>query len=212
MSQFPFSGYNKHKYTEEEILDGIKSNNDNMIRYIYNSYLPGIKKMVYEFHSLVLDANDVFQDGLVVAIGNVNENRFKGDSSFNTYLTGICRNICFNQLKRVKKTEKSTFTPAETDEPETEIEELIYRLTWLKKNKIDEKCREIIDLRFGLADNCTGLNIMQDSESNVRFEEIAKTLNIDAANARQRFKRCLEKLRETAFDDKVWNEILTNTL
>ena len=100
LSQILRSGYNKQKYTEAEILDGILKNSDRMILYIYKSYFPGVKSMVYSFHSLVLDADDVFQDGLVAATRNIIEKRFNGDSTFNTYLTSICRNICLKQMER----------------------------------------------------------------------------------------------------------------
>ena len=209
LSQFLSSGYNNQKYSEAEILDGILKNSDKMIRYIYKSYFTGIKSMVYCFHSLVLDAEDVFQDGLVAATRNVVEKRFNGNSSFQTYLSSICRNICLKQMDRAKKMQFAALEQADLSQPNTDSEELLYRLTILK-DKMDEKCRQIIDLRFGLANGNIRMNEIPDSGSNVRFEEIATTLNIEPDNARQRFKRCLEKLRETVFNDHTWNEILTS--
>jgi RNA polymerase sigma factor (sigma-70 family) len=209
LSQILSFGYNKQKYTEAEILDGIQNNSDKMIRYIYKSYFPGIKSMVYGFHSLGLDAEDVFQDGLVAATRNVAEKRFNGNSTFNTYLSSICRNICLKQMERAKKLQAAASEQANTDHSETDVDELIYRLTILK-DKMEEKCRQIIDLRFGLTNIDTNMTGLDDSGSNVRFEEIALILNIVPDNARQRFKRCLEKLRETVFNDKAWNEILTS--
>ncbi|MDY0343026.1 MAG: sigma-70 family RNA polymerase sigma factor [Lentimicrobium sp.] len=203
-------GYNKQKYTESEILEGVKNNDNKMYRFIYKSYYPGIKSMVVGFHSLALDADDIFQDGLVTASRNVMEDRFRGDSTFYTYLTSICRNKCFKQLEQAGK-----FRPANpkieiSEEPAADLEDLIYRLTVLK-DKMDEKCRQIIELRFGLKDGIKGQNNLSDSGSNVRFEEIATILKIEPDNARQRFKRCLEKLRETVFNDRVWNDLLATT-
>lgn len=210
LSQILFSRYNKQKYTEAEILEGILQKNDNMYRYIYKSYFPGIKAMVFGFHSLVLDADDIFQDGLVAASSNIMGSRFKGDSSFYTYLSSICRNICLKQLERANKMPVTTIDIPDTYEHESVSEELIYRLTFLK-GRMDEKCREIIDLRFGLSNGNPDINTAQDSEPNVRFEAIATVLDIEPDNARQRFKRCLEKLRETVFNDKAWNEILSTS-
>lgn len=209
LSQILLSGYNKQKYTEAEILDGILNNSDKMIRYIYKNYFPGIKSMVYGFHSLVLNAEDVFQDGLVAAVRNVMEKRFHGNSTFNTYLASICRNICLKQMERAKRMHLAASELTDLSQPEKDFDELIYRLTFLK-DKMDEKCRQIIDLRFGLLNGGSTINEMQDALSNVRFEEIAATLNIETDNARQRFKRCLEKLRETVLNDIAWNEILSS--
>jgi len=89
LSQSFVFGYNKIKFTEIEILEGITSNNDHMIRYIYKNFFPGIKSMVHSFHALFLDAEDVFQEGLTRAVINVREQKFNGTSSFYTYLTSI---------------------------------------------------------------------------------------------------------------------------
>jgi RNA polymerase sigma factor (sigma-70 family) len=203
-------GYNKKKYTESEILEGIKNNQDKMYSYIYKNYFSGIKAMVFGFRSPALDAEDIFQDGLVAASRNVMEGRFKGDSTFYTYLTSICRNVCYKQLERAGKFRPANLKMEISEEPVTDCEDLIYRLTLLK-DKMDEKCRQIIELRFGLKNGITGMNNIANSGSNVRFEEIATVLKIEPDNARQRFKRCLEKLRETVFNDRVWNDLLATT-
>lgn len=208
LSHLSIFGYNNKKPVEQEILDGVKNSDNKMYRYIYKSYFPGIRSMVLGFRSIVLDAEDVFQEGLVAASRNVMDGKFKGDSSFNTYLSGICRNICLKQMERATRFQKSNSIIDVADEPEIEKEDLIYRLILLKE-RMDQKCREIIDLRFGLTTGDAGLNASAETLSNVRFEEIATILNIEADNARQRFKRCLEKLKESVFADHLWNDLLS---
>ena len=212
LSHFLNPGYNKQKYTDAEIIFGIIHNNNKMIAYIYKSYFPGIKALVYSFHSLVLDPDDVFQDGLVAATRNITENKFGGNSSFNTYLSSICRNICLKQMERANKMQLVSTEPPEMEEmeeSEPDKEELIHRLTILK-DKMEDKCREIIDLRFGLTIDNISSSAILDSDTNIKFDQIAKVLNIEADNARQRFKRCFEKLKEAVLNDKTWNEILAN--
>lgn len=208
LSHLSIFGYNKQKLTEQDILNGVKNNDDKMYRYIYKSYFPGIRTMVLGFRSLALDAEDIFQDGLVAASRNVMDGRFKGDSSFNTYLTAVCRNICRKQLDRADKFRSAPANIEIADEQGNDIEDLIYRLTLLK-DRMDEKCRQIIDLRFGLAKDHPALTGGTETNSNVRFEKIAAVLDIEADNARQRFKRCLEKLKETVFADHFWNDLLS---
>ena len=59
LSHLLSSGYNKQKYSEAEILEGVLNQHNNMFNYIYKYYFPGIRTMVYAFHSLVLNAEDV---------------------------------------------------------------------------------------------------------------------------------------------------------
>lgn len=199
-------GYNKEKYTEAEILQGIITNNDKMILYIYKNFFPGIKSMVYSFHSLYLDAEDIFQEGLIRAIINVRENRFKGTSSFYTYLTSICRNVCLKEIQKTVKTNDVSTSVIAMEDTETHDEELIYRMVMLK-DKMDETCKQIIDLRFGLRRNETVLPEEAKPVENMKFEEIARQLNIETDNARQRFKRCFEKLKMALSKDLLWGEL-----
>jgi len=206
LSHFSFFGYNKQKYSESEILEGLTQESDVMISYIYKNYFPGIKLMVFRFHSLILDAEDVFQEGLTRAILNIRDQKFKGGSTFNTYLTSICRNICLKELDRAKKIPASDYNPAEYLEPDFDQEELISRIITLK-DRMDENCRYIIDLRFGLPTENDQEYLDGSADNNVRFEEIARKLKIEPDNARQRFRRCLEKLKEILLADNVWKEI-----
>lgn len=58
---------------------------------------------------------------------------------------------------------------------------------------MDEACKQLLDLWFSLRN---GKDILIDSTNqveNMKLEEIAKLLNIETDNARQRFRRSLEK-------------------
>ncbi|HCT72019.1 MAG TPA: hypothetical protein DF409_14660 [Bacteroidales bacterium] len=77
------------------------------------------------------------------------------------------------------------------------------------KEKMDEKCRQIIDLRFGLGRPDMNKSNEPGENHSVKFEDIAVMLGIEADNARQRFRRCIEKLREAVFSDTVWKNLVS---
>jgi len=208
LSQSSLFRYNKEKYNETEILNGILNNNDPMIRYIYRSYFPGIKSMVGSFHNLSLDAEDVFQEGFTRAVINVREKKFNGASTFYTYLTSICRNVCLKELKRPTNFQEIENNPIEIEGSDTYSEDLINTMIAIK-SKMDDACKQIIDLRFGLLKDAELKDRKADGFDNTRFEEIAKQLNIEVDNARQRFRRCLEKFKIVLSKDPLWRE-LTN--
>jgi ferredoxin-fold anticodon binding domain-containing protein len=72
------------------------------------------------------------------------------------------------------------------EEDDEKILKVIEILRHMKK-----ECIEIIDLRFGLF---TENQITEGSVVNKRFIEIAKILNLEYANVRQRFIRCIQAL------------------
>ena len=165
-----------------QIIEAILNNDSKIIRQVYDQQFNRIKIMVNNFKYLELDAKDVFQEGLTRAIVNVRNGRFKGESSFSTYLYGICRNIC---LKNYNKN-KGVFTSEiadHTDQVEDDHFELLQIIN-AEKEKLGDECREIIDLRFGL----------ESPIDSTRFDQIALLLKIKSDNARQRFGRCFAKL------------------
>jgi len=174
----------------DPIITGILNNDQKVIRLIYKNQYGKIKNMVHNFQNLNIDAEDVFQEGLTRAIINVRKGIFKGDSAFSTYLYSICNNICLKEYHRNKRinTSEVAHIGSEQEEDNFELLSLVIQV----KNDMDENCRKIIELRFGL----------NEDTKNLRFENIAQILGLKPANARQRFGRCFAKLLEKLQQNK----------
>jgi RNA polymerase sigma factor (sigma-70 family) len=172
----------------EELIEGVLNNDPEVIRTLYHQHYDTIINMVRHFKYLSIEPEDVFQEGLTRAILNIRRGKFKGNSSFGTYLYGICHNLCLKDYERNKKTVRLRKVPQQTEEDyDDDYYERLQK--WLEaKKQLDEKCVQIINLRFG---------IQNGSENNEmkRFDEIADKLKITAENARQRFGRCMKKLK-----------------
>lgn len=149
--------------------------------------------MVKGFKIISLVPDDIFQEGLTRAIINVRNKRFKGDSSFSTYLYGICRNLCLKEYNRQKPLTNKEMKDIGDETGDDYFEELQMIITL--KERLDEQCRKIIDLRFGLLPN---------EKNSTRFDAIARFLGIHADNARQRFRRCFAKLKTMVSQQKAF--------
>ena len=183
---------------DKKIIDGILQNSNPILTELYRQNFTGIKKMVWSFNNTILDPEDVFQEGLTRAILNIRAGKFRGESSFSTYLNGICRNIC---LKQLSKNNMKELLQSHTLADEENHFELLNSLLVVKE-ELEPNCRRIIDLRFALSETS------DDEEPNKcpSFDEISELLGLSAANARQRFKRCLDKLRELVSQSPDLNE------
>lgn len=181
------------------IIDGIQNNDSKVIKTIYKNEYGRIKSMVLGFRNLRVDPEDIFQEGLTRAVINVRNEIYRGDSTFSTYLYGICRNLCLKECNR----KKPFLTDSYQDIREAdEIDHFdLLQLISKTKQRLNEECRKILDLRFGLGGNI-------DSEEGMRFDDIATDLGINAANARQRFKRCLDKIRTLMYENPLFHELL----
>ena len=188
--------YYKTDYSDIEILAGILGNEDVVIRHIYKKYFIKIKQMVFIFKNTVLDPDDIFQEGLTRAVINIREGRFRGESSFYTYLNSICRNICLKELSKIKG---KTVEISEYIQEENSIDFEIINQVLKVREQLNEPCLAVIDLRFDLKGPGPDEPIKPTACKS--FEEIAELLGLTAVNARQRFKRCLDKLREYVLNE-----------
>lgn len=188
------------KNYQDDIVEGILRNDPGTIKSIYHDQYGKISAMVNNFNYINLTPEDVFQEGLTRAVINIRKGVFKGDSSFSTYLYSICRNLCLKEYNRSKLT-----TSNEAGEVKEEIEDDYFdsvQLILKLKDKLDDNCKAIINLRFGI-----GVS-ESDNTGIVRFETIAAKLDISADNARQRFGRCFSKLKKLVAGEPMFNELM----
>lgn len=185
-------------YNEQEIVNGLKKEDEKIIRFLYKKYFPSIRNLVSRFNKLRLEPEDIFQEGMTRMIINIRSNRYKGNSSIYTYFYSICKNIC---LKEISK-KQEVFTEKEIQEEEDDHAAIFDNYKGILEilKSLKEECQQIIRLRFNLNEfdqQQTG-NTMNKG---LHFEEIASQLELSPANARQRFKRCLDKLRTAVLSD-----------
>lgn len=127
--------------------------------------------MVFTFKNTALDPEDIFQEGLTRAVINIREGKFRCESSFFTYLSNICRNICLKEMSKMKgrNIELKADSP---DENETNFEAI--NLLLKIRKRLNDSCREILDMRFDLIE-ANEVNLSTPSYCR-SFEEIAELL------------------------------------
>ncbi|WP_254410981.1 RNA polymerase sigma factor [Dyadobacter diqingensis] len=96
-------------FSEREIVAGLKRNGQNVnaiIRFLHNRNYPTIRKMVISLGGNYQDAEDLFQDVLVMFIEIVGNDEFDpdGEATVHTYLYSIAYRLWVKRWKReVKK-------------------------------------------------------------------------------------------------------------
>jgi RNA polymerase sigma factor (sigma-70 family) len=87
-------------YSDAALIRGIRQKNEACIRYLYREYFPAILFMVETNNGVYEDAEDVFQDGLVVLYRKVRKEKIRLSCSVKTYLYSVCKNIWLRRLER----------------------------------------------------------------------------------------------------------------
>jgi RNA polymerase sigma factor (sigma-70 family) len=187
-------------YTDEAIIDGLKRRDSLIIRYVYKEYYPTIKFLITTNSGTDTDAEDVFQDALVVLYRKISRENLVLTSSFKTFLYSICRNLWLQRLDR--RVFRNEFLEMEdlgelqdipyAEQPEDDQEK--YRLFQQHFFRLGEDCQKVLKLFL----NKTSL------------KEIAEIMGFKTEKyAKTRKFMCKEKLKNSIINDPNFKKYLT---
>jgi RNA polymerase sigma factor (sigma-70 family) len=87
-------------HSDEAIIEGLRLRSDYIIKYIYQEYFLIIKFLVNSNGGYDEDAEDIFQDGLIIIYKKLKDNELVFSCSFKTFLYSICRNLWLQKLSK----------------------------------------------------------------------------------------------------------------
>jgi len=141
------------KLTDEEIIEGLRKRDNRVLQYIYKNAFNAVKQLVVHNAGSDKDAEDIFQDALIIIFKKLrDEPRFELSSTFATYIYSISRLLWLKHLKKIKKIDidplnRDMEERIEFEEPlpveDKDLRFAIYQRTLLK---IPEDCQKILRL------------------------------------------------------------------
>ncbi|PIP54265.1 MAG: RNA polymerase subunit sigma-70 [Bacteroidetes bacterium CG23_combo_of_CG06-09_8_20_14_all_32_9] len=192
-------------WSEAELLQGVRENNEHAIKTIYKLHFPMVEKFIRQNGGMLQDAKDVFQDGFLVLFRNVKNTDFNLDCKIKTYIYSVCRRIWLTELKRKKKAPVSVKEPDEfVNIDESDIEEY---------NEHEKNLLHLSQCLVLLGEPCSSL-LSNFYLNNLSMQEIAKKMGYtNADNAKTQKYKCLLRLKKIFFEKVVLKkEILNNGL
>jgi RNA polymerase sigma factor (sigma-70 family) len=167
--------------TDLEIIEHLKNNQySRAVKGLYSIY-PSTQKFILLNNGKKEDAEDIFQDALIILYKNVNNPGFTLSASLKTYLLAITKNL-WNTAQR--KNGKIFFVNEEleiaegiesNEEPEFKLAELAFTL-------LGEKCKQLL------------IAFYYKKES---YLQISKSLSFSNENVAKNQKyRCIQKAKE----------------
>lgn len=181
------------KYSDEEIIDGIRKQDDRILNWLYDRYFWIVRDYVMKNSGSEDDISDVLQDSVIIIYEEVLDNKLNLTTDLKGYFFGIVRNIWNAQLRRKQKT-----TELVSDHPEDDaIEE--------SNNHMLEK---IVSRAFAKLkpDQKSVLTLFADGNS---YEEIALKMNLKSEDyARRKKYMSKEALMDIVKEDPEYHEYL----
>ncbi len=174
-------------------------NEEHGLRRIYALFLPRIRDFVRHNGGNESDAQDVFQDGIMILYEKARRPDFQLSSSFYSLLYGICYRVWSNRLKKRYRKEV-TLSDDATYKQDAGIEELMeaderHKLLFRAMDKLGADCRTLLELFF-------------QGES---MKEIQLKMGFSSeAYAKKRKFQCKEKLAGLVKADPAYAELSQN--
>jgi RNA polymerase sigma factor (sigma-70 family) len=81
------------EFTDQEIIDCLKSRQSYVVHWLSERYLPMIRLMVHQMGGSLEDAKDIFQDGLMIMLEKIDNDDYVITCKFRTYLYCVCENL-----------------------------------------------------------------------------------------------------------------------
>lgn len=171
---------------DNEIIEQLKKNsNDKALVALYKN-LPVIKKMIVANGGKSEDAEDVFQEALVVVCNNVRRGDFVLTSKLSTYIYSICRFMWKDELKRrnrlvfsytdtIKDTIDENALSAIQQEEQIKIAESVVKT-------LGDRCKELLEMFYS---------------GKMKLKEIAEKMGYSSENTAKNQKyKCIEAAKK----------------
>ncbi|WP_207423886.1 RNA polymerase sigma factor [Desertivirga brevis] len=136
--------------TEDISIKQWEAGQEESIRALYNDCFPGIQNYISSNSGTLEDAEDIFQEALIVLIQKIRTPGFQLTSSPKTYLFSVARNLWLKRLRQSKAInysniyEEECITFSYESKPEPTVEERVQGLL----SKITGHCQRILKALF----------------------------------------------------------------
>jgi RNA polymerase sigma factor (sigma-70 family) len=142
-------------YSNLELLNGILRNDTIVLQFIFKSFYSKINFFIKKNSGVDDDANDIFQEAIIIIYRKLKANELVLDCTFETYLYSVCRFLWLKQLEK-RKIEKDNikdnheFNDEIYDDSLEKIAELNERHKLYQKHfaNLGKDCQKILQLYF----------------------------------------------------------------
>lgn len=95
--------------SDDDLVKGIRDHDNDVLRYIYKKYFEIIRNFIKKNNGNDEDAQDIFQESIIIIFKKIQENSLELTCSFGTFIFSICRLLWLKQLeKRRIRSEENT--------------------------------------------------------------------------------------------------------
>ena len=182
----------KDRYTDEEVLDGLRNNSNHVIKYLLTHSTGHLRKFVLRNGGDNQDSEDIVHRSILIlyekAVGSFD---LQEGTKLSTYLYGIGKNQWLKELRQRKKMrnlrqfQEITNDGVQIEEFEFGPEDKGEKLLIEALDRLDEDCVRLLRGKY--------YEQLSDKELSIEIGHISPE------NVRKRRYKCIQKLRKIFF-------------
>jgi RNA polymerase sigma factor (sigma-70 family) len=168
--------------SDQKILELFKNGKrSKAFKQLYKLY-PRIEKLILSKGGTKADANDVFQEALIILNRNLEKSNFTLTSSFYTYLYSVSRFVWSDTQKQLSKQELHDLSTDEVSIFQSVLEEQKYQFAENAFRELGARCQQLLQ-RFYL--------------KKMSFKDIAEVMQFKSEKiAKNQKYKCLQKAKD----------------
>jgi len=188
-------------YSNIDLLNGILRNDTIVLQYIYKNFYSKINFFIKKNSGDDDDANDIFQEAIIIIYRKLKANELVLDCTFETYLYSVCRFLWLKQLDK-RKIEK------EKIKDNHDYNEDIYDDGLEKVADLNDRYRLYQKHFVNLGKDCQ--KVLQLYFDKVPLKNIAQIMGFKSEKyAKKRKFKCKEYLIKSIKQDLEYSKILS---
>ncbi|WP_411032368.1 RNA polymerase sigma factor [Spongiimicrobium sp. 3-5] len=183
-------------FKEEEIIQGISEGKATVVTQFYKDNLPKVTGYILKNSGDETDAQDVFQDAMMLVFQKLGNNTLKLECSLSTYVYAVSRNLWMNVLrKRRKMLLNDTILDISKDLEASIIE------------TIDKSEKKLLYQRHFAKLGTSCKNLLIHFFDGVSMSKISKLMGYSEGYTRKKKFECKEKLLSMIEKDPIYQEL-----
>lgn len=184
-------------YSEKQIREGVINRKTEVYHFIYKAYYPPIENFILHKNGSIPQAEDIFQDGLMIAYRKLQTRELHLSCKFSTFLYSICKRLWIQERRKwfiqQEKLKEKPLIVEDSGHREHAIDQKTLRnLIYKHLDSMSPECQKIIRLSFN---DCTS-------------EEIRDAMNFKSVeHAIDRKYRCKKGLIRRILSDPLFKRL-----
>ncbi len=173
--------------SDEALLQALKINETEALEHLYREVFPQVAHFILQNNGAMDDAQDIFQEAMLVTMRYIKKPDFELTVQLNTFLVTIARNMWFKRLRQDKKMPLQQLDALPFSLPDVNDGE--------SKQAMDQQCTIVVAMLDELGEECRKLltGFYFDKKS---LQELAAELGYTDGFVRVKKGRCMADLRK----------------